>query len=89
MSSKATPNDLPLLVKVFDDSVRPMVQFAEANKIEQRWEANGRPYCEHPQVDKEYDLGMDSGDRRCLSCGDTFTYAEWKKGELTPRGVRQ
>lgn len=63
-----------------------MVQFAAANKIEEAWIAAGSPWCEHPQVDKEYHLSMDSGDRRCLSCGDTFTRPEWKAGNLEPRG---
>lgn len=67
---------------------KSLVQFAEANKIEARWIAAGSPYCEHPNIDKEYDLGMDSGDKRCLSCGDTFTRPEWKAGDLKPRGVK-
>lgn len=66
-----------------------MVQFAEANRIEQRWIEAGSPYCEHPQVQKEYHLSMDSGDRRCTSCGDTFTRAEWKAGDFKPRGVKR
>lgn len=63
-----------------------MVQFEDANRIEREWIANGSPYCEHPSLDKEYSLGMDSGDRRCLNCGDTFTRSEWKAGKLEPRG---
>lgn len=65
-----------------------MVQFSEANRIEQAWIDRGRPYCDHPDVDKEYGLGMDSGDRRCLNCGDTFTRSEWKSDKLEPRGEK-
>lgn len=63
-----------------------MVQFAEAHRIEQRWKASGRPYCEHPDVDKNMTLAW------TLATADAsaaVTRSRIQNGDLQPRGVRK
>ena len=45
------------------------MQLAQAAALRRNWEAKGNPPCEHPEVDKEYDLGADTGDEVCTTCG--------------------
>ena len=45
------------------------MQSSKAAQLRQSWEAKGNPYCGHPYVDKEYDLGADTGDEVCTKCG--------------------
>jgi hypothetical protein len=52
-----------------------MVQIAEVRRIREAWKAKGDPPCEHPNIDKEYGLGLDTGDFACLVCGRT-----WQRG---------
>ncbi len=46
-----------------------MVQMREVPRIRQAWIDKGDPPCDHPRIDKEYDLGGDTGDRVFLDCG--------------------
>jgi hypothetical protein len=36
---------------------------------------NGAP-CDHPELDKEYMAGMQTGDYVCTSCGESFSPSE-------------
>jgi hypothetical protein len=38
--------------------------------LRNQWEAKGNPPCDHPTVDKEYDLGGQTGDLACTVCGE-------------------
>ncbi|WP_228773796.1 hypothetical protein [Streptomyces sp. VN1] len=53
-----------------------MVQVSETTEIQKRWEAAGRPPCEHKNLDREYYLGSHTGDWACMECGECFTRAE-------------
>ena len=46
------------------------MQMREAMRLRRAWEAMGNPPCEHPDVDKEYYLGADTGDEVCTTCGE-------------------
>jgi hypothetical protein len=50
-----------------------MVQMKKVAEIRARWEREGRPRCMHESVDKEYDLGGDTGDYACTTCGITWS----------------
>lgn len=54
-----------------------MVQYEDANRAEVQWERDGSPACTH-SYEKEYYLGTDSGDFRCVHCGATLTRSEMK-----------
>ena len=45
------------------------MQSSKAAQLRQAWEAKGNPTCAHPHVEKEYDLGADTGDEACTTCG--------------------
>lgn len=47
-----------------------MVQAQKLSQLKSEWEAKGGPPCDHPNVDKEYHLGAQSGDYGCLVCGE-------------------
>lgn len=49
-----------------------MAQTAELARLREAWARQGNPPCDHPDVDKEYYLGTDTGDEGCLVCGDTW-----------------
>lgn len=55
-----------------------MVQMDEAKELRRRWKEAGSPPCDHPELDREYDLGSHTGDRVCLRCGEDFSPGEWK-----------
>jgi hypothetical protein len=42
------------------------MQFEEAERLRKAW---GNKPCDHPTTEKEYMLGMDSGDKVCTTCG--------------------
>jgi hypothetical protein len=43
-----------------------IMQMSEALKLQKAW---GKKPCDHPHVEKEYALGMDTGDLVCTTCG--------------------
>ena len=45
------------------------MQSSKAAQLRRAWEAKGNPPCAHPGVEKEYDLGADTGDEVCTTCG--------------------
>ena len=52
------------------------MQFDEGNRIRERWIAAGRPECDPHQLEREYLMGANSGDKRCRNCGATFFNGE-------------
>lgn len=55
-----------------------MVQEDKIGRIRSAWEAKGSPPCDHPDLDKVYGLGADSGDKVCMDCGKRFYEQEWR-----------
>ena len=53
-----------------------MVQMSDVKAITEAWRAAGSPVCEHLKLDKEYAVGMSTGDHICTACGESFTRAE-------------
>lgn len=49
-----------------------MVQMDKVAAIRMKWEESGGGECSHPQTDKEYYLGAQTGDDACLVCGETW-----------------
>ena len=47
------------------------MQIEEAAALRRAWKAKGNPPCEHPEVDREYYLGANTGDHVCTTCGAT------------------
>ncbi len=45
------------------------MQAREASHLRKMW---GDVPCDHDHVEKEYDLGSDTGDLVCTQCGRTF-----------------
>jgi hypothetical protein len=46
-----------------------LMQAKDANRLRQKW---GDKPCTHPKFDKEYDLGAQTGDYVCTTCGEAF-----------------
>ena len=63
-----------------------MVQVSDVAKIRRRWEEKGEPPCDHPDTDREYDLGGDTGDRACLTCGDSWPRSREPEPGRPPEG---
>lgn len=61
-----------------------MVQMSQAIQIRKEWKAQGSPPCDHPETDREYDLGSHTGDRVCLTCGECFSPNEWAEMQRKP-----
>ncbi len=53
-----------------------MVQMTKVAEIRQEWIKAGSPECDHPDLDKEYYLGAQTGDFACMRCGETFSDKE-------------
>jgi hypothetical protein len=54
-----------------------VVQMREAMQLRRAWNAKVSPPCDHPEVDREYNLGSHTGDYDCLTCGESFSPGEW------------
>jgi hypothetical protein len=52
------------------------MQAKEARELRRQW---GKAPCDHPEFDKEYDLGANTGDYVCTRCGKAFTEEEKDK----------
>lgn len=48
------------------------MQMEKAAQLRKLWKAKGNPPCNHPDLDKEYYLGADTGDYVCTTCGESF-----------------
>lgn len=46
------------------------IQMKELRRLRDAWAAKGDPPCDHQEVDKEYDLGGQTGDYGCAVCGE-------------------
>jgi hypothetical protein len=53
----------------------------KAKRASELREAWGDAPCDHPQLAKLYDLGVETGDFACVQCGRIFSFRE--KAELT------
>ena len=51
------------------------MQARKAHELRLAW---GNKPCSHPDLDKEYDLGADTGDLVCTTCGLTQSRADWE-----------
>lgn len=54
------------------------MQSRKADEIRKEW---GDKECDHPEFDKEYYLGAQTGDYICTQCGRGFTEQEVKEIE--------
>jgi transposase-like protein len=56
------------------------MQLEKAKKLEKAW---GKQPCDHPDIEKEYYLGSDTGDYVCTTCGKSFSDREtwWESRE--------
>ena len=45
------------------------MQYKKAQGLQKAW---GNKPCDHPEFDKEYMLGMNTGDLVCTQCGRSF-----------------
>jgi hypothetical protein len=57
------------------------MQIEKAIELRRRWIAKGDPPCDHPHLDKEYDLGADTGDYVCTTCGKAGWDSDWPQRE--------
>lgn len=48
------------------------MQAEKGRRRAKAWEAKGSPICAHERVEKEYELGTDTGDVVCTTCGQTW-----------------
>lgn len=62
-----------------------MIQMTKSAEIRRAWERAGWPARDHPEVDKEYYFGSQTGDRVCLSCGEAFSWQDWRALEVSRR----
>lgn len=46
------------------------MQLSESLRLRKEW---GDKLCDHPHTEKEYDLGGDTGDKVCTTCGRAVT----------------
>lgn len=61
-----------------------MTQARKFTELRREWAESGSPPCNHPEVDKEYVLGSDTGDEGCLVCGEVWPRREREKYRPTP-----
>ena len=54
------------------------MQIKEAVALRKRW---GNQPCNHPVLDKEYDLGISTGDYVCTTCGRAGWGSDWNARE--------
>jgi hypothetical protein len=54
------------------------MQIRQAAELRQRW---GDLPCDHPELEKEYDLGAQTGDYVCTRCGEARWGSDWVQQE--------
>jgi hypothetical protein len=59
------------------------MQARKAAQLQAAWAKKGNPPCEHPNLDKEYTLGADTGDVVCTTCGETWWRQDPTRPDLT------
>jgi hypothetical protein len=52
------------------------MQKRDADELRKRW--MGGP-CSHPEIEKEYDLGISTGDYVCTRCGKAGWGNDWNE----------
>ncbi len=52
------------------------MQTSEAKDLRDRW---GDAPCDHPHIEKEYDLGAATGDWCCTTCGLCAWGSDWNR----------
>ncbi len=52
------------------------MQLKDAAELRKKW---GSKYCNHPSVQPEYCMSMDTGDVVCEQCGQTFWHSKWEE----------
>ena len=62
------------------------MQSSKAAQLRRAWEDKGNPLCDHPRVEKEYDLGADTGDEVCTRCGATAHRGTLRVSPMTDSG---
>ncbi|WP_430476804.1 hypothetical protein [Bacillus cereus] len=45
------------------------MQYKEGAELRAKWKEEGDKPCSHPYTEKEYNLGAQTGDRVCTTCG--------------------
>ena len=55
------------------------MQMDDARRQREAWQQRGGESCPHDELDKEYYLGSDTGDKVCKACGETFGPNELKQ----------
>jgi hypothetical protein len=61
-----------------------MAQMNKLQEIRAQWVAAGDKPCDHPNTDREYHLGSQTGDIGCLVCGRS-----WPRGSDPPGRPQQ
>ncbi len=61
------------------------MQADKAKTLRKQWASKGSPPCTHPVLDKEYMLGLDTGDKLCTTCGQCFMPSEIEVDPQTHR----
>jgi len=54
------------------------MQFEDAMKLKKLW---GDKPCNHPTLEKEYEMGAATGDYCCAQCGQSGWGSDWNKKE--------
>ena len=62
------------------------MQSSKAAQLRRAWEAKGNPLCDHLRVEREYDLGADTGDEVCTTCGATAHCGTLRVSSVTDSG---
>ena len=54
------------------------MQIKDAMDLKKRW---GNKPCNHPTLEKEYEMGASTGDYICTQCGESGWGSDWNKKE--------
>ncbi|MBT2724363.1 hypothetical protein [Bacillus sp. ISL-46] len=55
------------------------MQNNDARELQEEWKAKENKPCSHPQIEKEYILGSQTGDFVCSTCGYEGTKETFEK----------
>ncbi|MCP5002382.1 MAG: hypothetical protein GY941_00285 [Planctomycetes bacterium] len=54
------------------------MQMKKATELREQW---GNKPCDHPSLEKEYELGSATGDYVCTQCGKAGWGSDWARKE--------
>ena len=57
------------------------MQLSEARELQKM---RGNMPCDHPELEKEYHLGMSTGDYVCTTCGKADRGSDWNQNRDRP-----